>query len=150
MFLPNNENLREMNYVVKTPDRRKSRQLCHVNMLKEYIDRNQNNDNAKPVCSVNLNESNHDEDECNSNNSHEKQPDYPNKLQNSDVLNNLNEKLGHLSDSHRSEVTQLIHERKDIFPDVPSVTNASVHDVDVGEFRPIKQHPYRVNPVKIF
>jgi len=138
----------EMNYVVKTPDRRKSRQLCHVNMLKEYIDRNQNNDNAKPVCSVNLNESNHDEDECNSNNSHEKQPDYPNKLQNSDVLNNLNEKLGHLSDSHRSEITQLIHERKDIFPDVPSVTNASFHDVDVGEFRPIKQHPYRVNPVK--
>ena len=42
----------------------------------------------------------------------------------------------------------MIHERKDIFPDVPSVTNASFHDVDVGEFRPIKQHPYRVNPVK--
>ena len=35
-----------------------------------------------------------------------------------------------------------------IFPDAPGVTTAAVHDVDVGEAVPIKQHPYRVNPVK--
>lgn len=29
----------DVNYVVNTPDRRKSKQLCHVNMLKEYHDR---------------------------------------------------------------------------------------------------------------
>ena len=28
-----------MNYVIDTPDRRKSTQHCHVNMLKEYHDR---------------------------------------------------------------------------------------------------------------
>ena len=30
------------------------------------------------------------------------------------------------------ELKQLIHEREDIFPDVPSRTNAADHDVDVG------------------
>ena len=29
----------EVDYVVKTPGRRKSRQLCHINMLKEYFER---------------------------------------------------------------------------------------------------------------
>ena len=35
-----------------------------------------------------------------------------------------------------------------IFPDAPGQTNAAMHDVDVGEAMPIKQHVYRVNPVK--
>jgi len=140
----------DVDYVVITPDRRKSRQLCHVNMLKEYVDRNQTDDVAKPVCSVNTNECDNDgiNDNCDYDSKHDKQPDYPMKLQNSDVLNNLDEKLGHLSDSQQSELTELIDERKDIFPDVPSVTIAAWHDVDPGDFVPIKQHPYRVNPVK--
>ena len=29
----------EQNYVMKTPDRRKSQQLCHTNMLKPYFER---------------------------------------------------------------------------------------------------------------
>ena len=41
----------EVDYIVKTPDRRKSRQLCHINMLKEYVDRNDDG-SVKPVCSV--------------------------------------------------------------------------------------------------
>ena len=43
---------------------------------------------------------------------------------------------------------QLIHERENIFPDVPSRTNAADHYVDVGDHEAIKQHPYRVNPLK--
>ena len=34
------------------------------------------------------------------------------------------------------------------FPDAPGRTTAAIHDVDVGEAIPIKQHAYRVNPVK--
>ena len=41
----------EVDCIVKTPDRRKSRQLCHINMLKEYVDRNDDG-SVKPVCSV--------------------------------------------------------------------------------------------------
>jgi len=29
----------DVNYVVKTPDRRKPTQLCHINMIKSYHDR---------------------------------------------------------------------------------------------------------------
>ena len=55
------------------------------------------------------------------------------KMQNSDVLANLDEKLGHLSDNAQCELKQLIHDREDIFPDVPSRSNAADHDVDVGK-----------------
>ena len=78
----------------------------------------------------------------------DKQHEYPMKLQNSDVLANLDGKLGHLSDNVQCELKQIIHEREDIFPDVPSRTNAADHDVDVGDHEAIKQHPYRVNPLK--
>ena len=88
-------------YIVKTLGRRKSGQLCPINMLKEYIDRNDDN-SAKPVCSVGPgNECSHDDNpyvEVNQNeHSDEKQHEYPIKLQNSDVLANLDGKLGHLS-----------------------------------------------------
>ncbi|XP_071824592.1 uncharacterized protein [Apostichopus japonicus] len=142
----------EVDYIVKTPDRRKSRQLCHINMLKEYVDRNDDG-SVKPVCSVGpSNDSSHDdtpEMEVDQNdNSDDRQHEYPMKLQNSDVLAKLNEKLGHLSKNVQCELKQLIHEREDIFPDVPSRANAADHDVDVGDHEPIKQHPYRVNPLK--
>ena len=31
------------NYIITTPDRRKQKQLCHINMLKEYVDRDSSN-----------------------------------------------------------------------------------------------------------
>ena len=46
------------------------------------------------------------------------------------------------------ELKQLFHEREDIFPDVPSRTYAADRDVDVGDYESIKQHPYRLNPLK--
>ena len=106
----------EVDYIVKTPDRRKSRQLCHINMLKEHVDRNDDNC-VKPLCSVGLsNTSGHDDTSemkvDQNDNSDDKQHDYPMKLQNSDVLANLVEKLGHLSDNVQSELKQLIHERE--------------------------------------
>ena len=81
-------------------------------------------------------------------NGDDKQYEYPMKLQSSDVLSNLDWKLGHLSDNVQCELKQLIHEREDIFPDVLSRTNDADHDVDVGDHEPIKQQPYRVNPLK--
>ena len=34
--------LSDANYIVNTPGRRKQKQLCHINMLKKYIDRDSN------------------------------------------------------------------------------------------------------------
>ena len=75
-----------------------------MNMLKEYIDRNDDN-SAKPVCSVGpSNECSHDDtpemEVDQSDNSGHKQHEYLLKLQNSDVLANLDEKLGLLSEKY--------------------------------------------------
>ena len=37
----------DINYIITTTDRRKQRQLCHINMLKEHVDRK--SINATPV-----------------------------------------------------------------------------------------------------
>ena len=44
---------------------------------------------------------------------------------------------------------QLVFQFVNLFPNTPSRTDQVVHDVDVGEAVPIKQHPYRVNPLKL-
>ena len=41
--------LSDLNYVVTTPDRRKKSQLCHINMLKPYIERKSNNSSVQPI-----------------------------------------------------------------------------------------------------
>ena len=33
----------DLNYIITTPDRRKQKQLCHINMLKEYVNRDSSN-----------------------------------------------------------------------------------------------------------
>ena len=33
----------DLNYIITTPDRRKQKQLCHIHMLKEYVDRDSSN-----------------------------------------------------------------------------------------------------------
>ena len=72
----------------------------------------------------------------------------PVKLGNSDVLANLTSKLGHLSPPKMADLSSLINEYDDLFPDVPGRAQGMFHDVEVGDSLPIKQHPYRVGPVK--
>ena len=45
-------------------------------------------------------------------------------------------------------MTHLIRDFLDLFPDVPKQTDIAQHEVDVGNASPVKQHPYRVNPLK--
>ena len=72
------------------------------------------------------------------------------RLKNSDILKKLKEeKLSHLDAVKQREMMQLVFQFVNLFPDTPSRTDQVVHDVDVGEAVPIKQHPYRVNPLKL-
>ena len=70
------------------------------------------------------------------------------KLKNSSILGNLDQKLNHLDSEKKDEVAKLILEYRHLFPDVPGRTDVLFHDVDVGEAKPIKQPPYRLNPIK--
>ncbi len=69
-------------------------------------------------------------------------------LENSAVLGNLNDKLGHMEVEKKERIRKIIERLIFLFPDAPRKYNVVVHDVDVGEAEPIKQHPYRVNPQK--
>ena len=146
----------DTNYLVKTPDRRKETQVCHINMLKAYHEK------PKPEL-VTLNnrlglESLTHSKDCVGQVA-EKEEDtesevrlendqQPIKLQNSQILNDLGTKLSHLPSVQRKELAEVITQYREVFPDVPSKTNLIKHDVDVGDSAPIKQHPYRVSPMK--
>ena len=146
----------DTNYLVKTPGRRKETQVCRINMLKAYHEK------PKPEL-VTLN--NRLGLECPTHSKDcvdqvaEKEEDtesevrlgndlQPIKLQNSQILNDLGTKLFHLPLVQRKELAEVITQYREVFPDVPSKTNLIEHDVDVGDSAPIKQHPYRVSPMK--
>ena len=50
--------------------------------------------------------------------------------------------------AHSDSSRKILREFQCLFPDVPSKTDQTYHDVDVGEAQPVKQHPYRLNPKK--
>ena len=50
--------------------------------------------------------------------------------------------------SQQKDIEDLFDKYKQLFSDIPTRTTKIVHDVDVGNAQPIKQHPYRLNPVK--
>ena len=72
------------------------------------------------------------------------------KLKNSDVLKKFQtEKLSHLDPVKQEEMMQLVFQFVQLFLDTPSQIDQVFHDVDVGAATPIKQHPYRVNQLKL-
>ncbi|KAL2095752.1 hypothetical protein ACEWY4_007900 [Coilia grayii] len=128
----------DRNYVVSTPDRRARSRLCHINLLKPYVDRAEQ---AATVACVSSGE-----------------PEVPETvsvepvsvhLNNFEVLNNLSKFLGHLTLHQQTEVVALIKEFPLLFRDAPGRTNIAVHDVETGDAVPIKQHPYRLPPAKL-
>ena len=54
--------INDLNYRITTPDRRKQKQLCHIDMLKEYLDRDSLN--VTPINVINLVPQKHSEMNC--------------------------------------------------------------------------------------
>ena len=54
-----------------------------------------------------------------------------------------------MSDIQKAEVIGLLREYEALFPDVPTKTTAAEHDVIITTSEPIRQHPYRLNPIKL-
>lgn len=133
--------LNDLNYIVVTPDRRKQTQLCHVNMLKPYVERN--SDLTLQPATVNVVVSEPKEELSNKLSSNAFSPTDTTRLTNSDVLRSLDSKLSHLSQSQRPDLEKLLLEFEPLVPDVPTRTDQIYHDVDVGNADPVKQHPYR-------
>ena len=67
----------DLNYIITTPDRHKQKQLCHINMLEEYVDRDSSN--VAPVNVISSvpqkqNEMNCDDVDCEEMNFHKTDP----------------------------------------------------------------------------
>ena len=123
----------DLNYIITTPDRRKQKQLCHIKMLKEYVDRDSSN-----VAPVNVISSvpqkpskmNCKEVDCEEMNCYKTDPTCS-KLQNSDILKDLEKKLSHLDQTQRVELKMLILEYEHLFPDIPTSPDQIHHDMDL-------------------
>ena len=146
----------DTNYLVKTPDRRKETQVCHINMLKAYHEKpkpelvtlNNRLGLESPTHSKDCVGQVAEKEEDTESEVRLENDQQPIKLQNSQILNDLGTKLSHLPSVQRKELAEVITQYREVFPDVPSKTNLIEHDVDVGDSAPIKQHPYRVSPMK--
>ena len=138
-----------VNYIIDTPDRRRTQHLCHINMLKKYCER----DDVASVATITAIHSMEDMEE---------NEDFSNdsilgsdatmgsyKLHNSEILAKLDQKLHHLTESQQQQVISLLRDFVDLFPDVPGQTSCVYYDVDMMGAKPIKQHPYHANPVKL-
>ena len=70
-------------------------------------------------------------------------------LQNSDIFKDLYKKVSHLDQTQRDNLKMSILKYEHLFPDIPARTDQIYHDVDIEGLKPIKQHPYRTNPMKL-
>lgn len=141
------EKITDLNYFIATPGRRKSKQLCHVNLLKPFYSRGmgsgQTEEGVCPALAVGSMALIHEDGVP--------EPDDSllcGRLKNSESLSNLDRLLSHLPESKRCELTNLVRKFPCLFGDVPSRTDWVEHDIEVGDAQPIKQRFYRMSPEK--
>ena len=134
----------DINYLVETPERRKKYQLCHINMLKPFVDRQENAELL--VVKMDNNSCKNNEEGKNEQTGEGNSFDFPKA--NSEIFNHLSDYLQYLNVEEREAIIDLICDFQDIFKDVPGRTTLLEHDVDIGGAKPIKQCPYRLNPRK--
>ncbi len=70
------------------------------------------------------------------------------RLNNSAILSSLDSCLSYLPEDQHKDVEMLLWKHPTLFDDVPGKTSMMFHNIGVGNYIPIKQHPYRVNPAK--
>ena len=137
----------DLNYLIATPGRKKSTQLCHVNLLKPYYNRVTDVAQAGKVGvhpALAVSPVSQESDGV-------PEPDDSllcGRLKNSEFLGNLKKMLFHLADSKRAELSELMQKYLCLFGDTPSRTDWVEHDIDVQDAQPIKQRFYRMSPHK--
>ena len=114
-----------VDYVISTPNKRRSQRVCHVNMLKAYVERD-----AKFLC-LNTDVS-------------ELSDVGPTVSQTQDEFS-----MDHLPERDRAQLKSLLTQYADIFSDLPGKTDLCTHSIEIKSgTRPIRLSPYRVNPEK--
>ncbi|XP_066959143.1 uncharacterized protein [Macrobrachium rosenbergii] len=129
------EKLSDRTYVIETPGRRKRQRKIHMNLLKPYFSETK----TETVSITQTTSSTEDDD------SYELGAE--NKMNNSSILENLEDKLKHLSVEQSSELSEVIQSFSEIFADVPRRTNLTKHEIKIREDgKPFKMRAYRLSP----
>ena len=153
------------NYTLSTPERRKRTHRCHVNLLKPYYTRSQE-ECLSPVVLVDSSRATGPPlallERVLMDSSPAGFPPLPaeaeleeevktvddcvlqGRLKNSETLQNLSPLIDHLDRTQRQELRELFDEFMMLFSDVPTQTDVLQHDIDVGDAEPIRQRFYRV------
>ncbi|KAJ8346701.1 hypothetical protein SKAU_G00281020 [Synaphobranchus kaupii] len=127
------------NYVISTPERRQKTRLCHINLLKLYVER----DTANPVGCIVVVPSDREREE-----GFLAPEPVGARLDNSRACEQLQEQLKHLLKAQAQDVMALVAAHPSLFRNRPGLTSLVEHDVDTGGVMPMKQHPYRLPPFK--
>ena len=136
--------LNSVDYVINTPDHRRGKQVCHVNMIKPYFDRE-----ATVLCVQEVKDSEKIGEKDVDPVSEYIEQTSPQPMKNSDALNKIDEKLSHLTEAQRQEMKELLAEYSDVFSDVPGRTEVLEQEIILQDGAvPVKQQPYRLNPIK--
>ena len=143
------QKLSNLNYVIETPDQRRHSRIIHVNQIKPYFDRNQEEGSLpNAVCVV----STHELDDSRTLNQSEEieVPTPSGNPVNSIILNNFSNHFSTLSDSQKFDLLNLFNKFPSVTADSPGFCHSHVHDVQLVDpnIKPIKQMSYRVNPQK--
>lgn len=129
-----NEKISEQNYIIDTPNRRKSTQKIHINLLKLYKTRAglAPGSPERPVCSISL----------------ETTTTHAEGTNNSSILCNPSNYLSHLSSSQSKDILSILHQFN-VFNDHPNLCNLTSHDVKLlPGTSPLRHPPYRISPRK--
>lgn len=132
-----------VDYVVSTPDRRKKKRVCHVNLLKMYHERDLVLDSppSTTVVEVMVQQIVLDVPECIAPTSLALPTTVPDTL-----LSKLGEQL---TSSQTSDLSKLLTEFAYVFSDKPGRTTLGVHHIELSpDTRPIRCTPYRQSPDK--
>lgn len=149
------EKLSETDYVISTPERRRKSRVCHINMLKPYYSRDPNGNpdrqTGQPLpstCSSALIVRECSDSAVEDGLTLRSISYQSSRLSNSEMLKVLPNQLSHLTEEQKNDIIVLLNSYPELFRDVPTQTSVLKHDIDVAGAKPIKQHPYRTNPVK--
>jgi len=132
-----------VDYVISNLDRRKTKRVCHVNLLKPYHKREPQLDLAvtTPPADVLVQSPVIEEMECPAPTS------LPTSVPMVETL--LSKADGQLTSAQTQDLTAVLDEFGDIFSDVPGRTTFGVHHIELQpDTKPIHCAPYRLNQEK--
>ena len=130
-----------VDYVISTPDKRKIQRICHVNMLKTYIERDWK------FTQVNTCENVRSESEPQFNDDCERFDSDISDFGPSMADGDHEFQLNHLQADQQHELVKILTTYGDIVSDKPGRTNLCSHSLQLQPgTKPIRMGPYRVNP----